>query len=128
MGRTVCSKYGTYLHRFFVDAKRDIDQPRVCQSAITLSAPAWRARFTPFGDGIVTMPQKKECDLQLWNVSKLDAPVHSFVGHADLVREFVWRKEVDTLTGETGYQLLTWSKDQHMRLWALDRKTINVMT
>lgn len=104
---------------------RDIEQPRVCQSSIILSVPAWKARFSPFDNGIVTMPQKKENFLQMWNASQLDSPVFTFSGHTDLPREFVWRKRHNK-TGIDEYQLLTWSKDQHMRFWALDDTQRNV--
>ncbi|KAJ3220925.1 hypothetical protein HK099_003910 [Clydaea vesicula] len=69
----------------------DLNQPRLCQSSIITSSPVWRARYTPFGDGIITMPQRKDTHLSLWRVGNVTTPVFSFVGHSDVPREFVWR-------------------------------------
>lgn len=69
----------------------DITQPRTCQATIVTGSPVWRARFTPFGNGVVTMPQRKDTNLLLWSCDNLVAPVYSFQGHTDVPREFVWR-------------------------------------
>ena len=53
------------------------------QSAIT-SEPAWRARFTPFGKGIVSMPQKNDFNLYLYSLNNMDSPISTFHGHEDL--------------------------------------------
>ncbi|KAJ3205825.1 hypothetical protein HDU67_008623 [Dinochytrium kinnereticum] len=92
----------------------DIDDPRNCKGTIFTAAPVWRARFTPFGTGILTMPQRKDYDLTLWSSSNHSDPVYSFKGHTDVVREFVWRVKDEP---EPAYQLVTWSKDQTLRLW-----------
>ncbi|RKO92121.1 WD40-repeat-containing domain protein [Blyttiomyces helicus] len=69
----------------------DITQPRTCQATIVTSSPVWRARFTPFGNGVMTMPQRRENNLVLWSCDDLTTPVYSFSGHVDVPREFVWR-------------------------------------
>ncbi|KAJ3287294.1 hypothetical protein HK104_008667 [Borealophlyctis nickersoniae] len=69
----------------------DISQPRTCQATIVTNSPVWRARFTPFGNGVLTMPQRKDNDLLLWSCDNPTAPVYSFHGHTDVPREFVWR-------------------------------------
>lgn len=50
----------------------------------------------PFSNGLVTVmvPQlRRENSLLLWNVSDLNTPVHTFVGHDDVVLEFQWRRQ-----------------------------------
>lgn len=50
----------------------------------------------PFSNGLVTVmvPQlRRENSLLLWNVFDLNTPVHTFVGHDDVVLEFQWRKQ-----------------------------------
>lgn len=55
------------------------------------SSPVWRARNTPFGNGVLTMPQRTENTLYLYNRDTPTKPVHAFEGHTDTVKEFVWR-------------------------------------
>ena len=43
-----------------------------------------------------------------------------FSGHTDTVKEFVWRKRGDQ------FQLVTWSKDQHLRLRPVDPQNLVV--
>ncbi|KAI9097374.1 hypothetical protein DFS34DRAFT_659789 [Phlyctochytrium arcticum] len=98
----------------------DITSPRTCQATITTSSPVWRARFTPFGNGVVTMPQRRDTNLLMWNCDNPTSPVYSFEGHADVPREFVWRVRGGDDGDESAYQLVTWSKDQTLRLWAIE--------
>nr|CAD7194662.1 unnamed protein product [Timema douglasi] len=99
----------------------DVNNPRRAESILTTSSPVWRARYTPFGEGLVTVvvPQLRrgENSLLLWNISNQTSPVHTFVGHTDVVLEFEWRK-----IGEDtpDYQLITWSKDQSLRIWKIE--------
>ncbi|KAJ3210145.1 hypothetical protein HDU82_008699 [Entophlyctis luteolus] len=62
----------------------------------------------------------------VWRASKvhtlrerdsLRESVAKFSGHTDVVKEFVWRK-----CGDDDFQLVTWSKDQTLRLWPIDSK------
>ncbi|XP_067001039.2 GATOR2 complex protein WDR59 [Anabrus simplex] len=99
----------------------DITNPRRAESILTTSSPVWRARYTPFGEGLITVvvPQLRrgENSLLLWNITNLAAPVHTFVGHTDVVLEFEWRKfNQDSCE----YQLITWSKDQSLRIWKIE--------
>ncbi|EPY85066.1 hypothetical protein CB1_000407007 [Camelus ferus] len=74
----------------------------------------------PFSNGLVTVmvPQlRRENSLLLWNVFDLNTPVHTFVGHDDVVLEFQWRKQKE---GSKDYQLVTWSRDQTLRMWRVD--------
>lgn len=63
---------------------------------IQTSRPVWRARDLPFGNGVLSLPQRGETVLEMWNYDDDRAPVMTFEGHTDVVKEFVWR------TGETG--------------------------
>ncbi|QQP58105.1 WD repeatcontaining protein 59like [Caligus rogercresseyi] len=109
--------------------------------------PAWKVRFTPFGgDGLVTLTMhtlhRCENNLMLWNINNASvpdsAPEHVFSGHADMIMEFAWRKseyfyedrlqtsEADLEEEEpllsSVHQLLTWSKDNSLRIWTLGEK------
>ena len=44
-------------------------------------------------------------------------PVHTFVGHSDVVLEFEWRKQ---RLDFSDYQLITWSRDQSLRIWRIE--------
>lgn len=88
---------------------------------LTTNAPVWRARYTPFGNGLITVvvPQLRrgENSLLLWNTANRATPVHTFVGHKDVVLEFGWRKQKQ---GERDFQLVTWSKDQTLLVWRIE--------
>lgn len=79
-------------------------------------------RFTPFGNGMVTVvvPQLRRggdnC-LLLWNISNRAAPMHTFVGHRDVVLEFQWRP---SRPDDPNLQLVTWSKDQTLLVWKIE--------
>ncbi|POM72886.1 WD repeat protein, partial [Phytophthora palmivora] len=119
----------------------NVTQPRVCQGMLTTGAPVWRAQYTPFGDGLVTISQRMDNTIRLWALSHgggnsggngvagdVDVSgastgtsvtaelVHSFVGHSDLVKGMAWRVRPQTSV----YQLVSWSKDQELRLWHVD--------
>ncbi|BFZ12726.1 hypothetical protein BsWGS_15764 [Bradybaena similaris] len=100
----------------------DYNNPRRSEAMINSGNPVWRARYTPFGEGIVSVavPQLRrgENSLYLWNIKDQQSPVHTFVGHKDVVLEFQWRKQQD---GVRDHHLITWSKDQSLRIWKVDR-------
>lgn len=99
----------------------DMTNPRRAENILNTSAPVWRARYTPFGNGLVTVvvPQLRrgENGLLLWNIGNRTTPMHTFVGHKDVVLEFEWRKKH---SGENHYQLVTWSKDQSLLIWKIE--------
>lgn len=98
----------------------------------------------PFGEGLVTIvvPQLRrgENSLLLWNTSNLNTPIYTFVGHTDVVLEFQWRYPktgkfahsfdrnqhgISTLklfffADNNDYELITWSKDQCLRIFKID--------
>ncbi|KAK9510437.1 hypothetical protein O3M35_005226 [Rhynocoris fuscipes] len=98
----------------------DASNPQMTESMLTSAAPVWRAKYTPFGNGLlmVVIPPMRHGDnsLLLWNLTNLNSPVHSFVGHNDVVLEFDWGKRVES----ADYQLITWSKDQTLRIWQIE--------
>ncbi|XP_036391076.1 GATOR complex protein WDR59 isoform X3 [Megalops cyprinoides] len=98
----------------------DYRQPRKYLNILSCQVPVWKARYTPFSNGLVTVmvPQlRRENSLLLWSALDLNNPVHAFVGHDDVVLEFQWRRQKE---GSKDYQLVTWSRDQTLRIWRVD--------
>lgn len=99
----------------------DTSNPRRPEYVLTTNAPVWRARYTPFGTGLITVvvPQLRrgENSLLLWNTTNRTTPMHTFIGHRDVVLEFQWRKHK---TGDRDFQLVTWSKDQTLLVWKIE--------
>ncbi|KAH0953331.1 hypothetical protein HN011_003128 [Eciton burchellii] len=99
----------------------DIINPRRAENILTTNSPVWRARYTPFGEGLVTIvvPQLRrgENSLLLWNTSNLTAPIYTFVGHTDAVLEFQWRHQK---LENSEFELVTWSKDQCLRIFKIN--------
>ncbi|XP_061731812.1 GATOR2 complex protein WDR59 isoform X2 [Nerophis ophidion] len=98
----------------------DFRQPRKYLNILSCQVPVWKARYTPFSNGLVTVmvPQlRRENSLLLWSTLDLNSPVHAFVGHDDVVLEFQWRPQKE---GTKDYQLVTWSRDQTLRIWRVD--------
>ncbi|KAI9244456.1 hypothetical protein BDA99DRAFT_529033, partial [Phascolomyces articulosus] len=99
----------------------NIYTPEQEEESIMTNSPVWRARNTPFGNGVLTMPQRTETTLYLYSRDTPTVPVHRFQGHTDTVKEFVWRwKGGNGPEGDDReFQLVTWSKDQYLRLWPI---------
>uniref|UniRef100_A0A3P9KZL8 WD repeat domain 59 n=1 Tax=Oryzias latipes TaxID=8090 RepID=A0A3P9KZL8_ORYLA len=98
----------------------DFRQPRKYLNILSCQVPVWKARYTPFSNGLVTVmvPQlRRENSLLLWSTLDLNSPVHAFVGHDDVVLEFQWRPQK---AGSKDFQLVTWSRDQTLRIWRVD--------
>lgn len=113
----------------------DINNPRRAERIITTTSPSpvWRARYTPssFPDGLVTIivphtgsSENSENSLLLWNNSKnsqsQSIPIASFVGHTDVVLDFAFRP--NQYPESQDIELLTWSRDQTLRMWKLDEQ------
>uniref|UniRef100_A0A671KUU5 WD repeat-containing protein 59-like n=1 Tax=Sinocyclocheilus anshuiensis TaxID=1608454 RepID=A0A671KUU5_9TELE len=91
----------------------DYRQPRKYLDILSCQVP-------PFSNGLVTVmvPQlRRENSLLLWSTLELNSPVHAFVGHDDVVLEFQWRPQKE---GSKDCQLVTWSRDQTLRIWRVD--------
>ncbi|KAF8907725.1 hypothetical protein CPB84DRAFT_1813522 [Gymnopilus junonius] len=80
--------------------------------------PVWRARNLPFGEGLLSLPQRGETGS---GNGEEEGPklVETFEGHSDVVKEFVWRKGK-----HEDFQLITWSKDRTLRFWPIDAEVM----
>lgn len=101
----------------------DIVNPRRAEKIITTASPVWRARYTPFADGLITVivPHlgRGENSLLLWNNSQQKKPICSFVGHTDVILDFAFRPN---RSHSRNMELVTWSRDQTLRIWRIDEK------
>ncbi|KIL61826.1 hypothetical protein M378DRAFT_13285, partial [Amanita muscaria Koide BX008] len=80
--------------------------------------PVWRARYLPFGKGVLSLAQRGETALEMYALNgptDKNVPSEVFEGHTDVVKEFVWRKGSDE-----EFQLITWSKDRTLKFWPID--------
>lgn len=95
--------------------------------------PVWRARHTPFGWGLLTMPKRGDTTLYLWDRrtqgDKPD-PVATFPGHKGLVREFLWRTkggEDEHGCDARQFQLVTCSEDHQVKLWPIKEEILGAL-
>lgn len=107
----------------FWDYTAESDVP---EKLIRTPFPVWRARNTPFGWGVLAMPQRGNNDLHLY--SRRVGPgadpndelplVHSFPGHKSQVKEFLWRPRGGVVDGidHREFQLVSWGADKELRL------------
>ena len=91
------------------------------ETTIETHTPVWRARHLPFGNGVMTLPQRGDTSLGMWAKDKPEEPVHRFEGHGDIVKEYLIRTQggSDRERDDRKFQLITWSKDQTLRLWPI---------
>ena len=92
--------------------------------------PVWRARTTPFGWGLLAMPQRSDFDLHLYDrrigedvpQQGTPPPIHRFEGHQEQVKEFLWRRRGTISNGidNRDFQLVSWGADHTLRLHSLD--------
>lgn len=111
----------------FWDYTSDTEIP---EKLIRTPFPVWRARNTPFGWGVLAMPQRGNSDLHLYSRRAGDGSspdddlplVHSFPGHKGQVKEFLWRARggVDDGVDHRDFQLVTWGTDRELRLHRVD--------
>lgn len=108
------------------DYRDEADSP---QHIIRTPFPVWRARHTPFGSGILAMPQRGDNNLYLYNRrvrgedgAVSSTPIKSFHGHTDQVKEFLWRYSgsIEDGVDDREFQLVTWGADRILRLHSLD--------
>ena len=118
----------------FWDFSQADDEP---ERIIRTPFPVWRARHTPFGSGLLAMPQRGNHDLHLYD-RRLDdnepkdaatTPVHSFTGHRDQVKEFLWRQRGNTDDGKDyrDFQLVSWGSDKELRLHRLEEDCLRAV-
>ncbi|KAL4400427.1 TORC1 signaling positive regulator [Malassezia pachydermatis] len=95
---------------------------RITQPEYTIDTPqpVWRARYLPFGQGIMSVAQRGDAAPCIYRSGE-STPWHRFQGHTDVVKEFLFRSEgnPDATFDDRRFQLLTWSQDQTLRLWPL---------
>ncbi|KAJ5787797.1 hypothetical protein N7457_002787 [Penicillium paradoxum] len=106
------------------------DSAEIPEKQIHTPFPVWRARNTPFGWGVLAMPQRGNNDLHLYSRRMADGSnpeddlplVHSFPGHKGEVKEFLWRPRGGVADGidHREYQLVTWGTDRELRLHKVD--------
>lgn len=87
--------------------------------------PVWRARHLPFGHGAMSVAQRGDTAPCMWKYG-VDEPVHRFVGHSDIVKEFLFRTKggADSSHDDREFQLITWSKGQTLRLWPITEEML----
>lgn len=96
--------------------------------------PVWRARHTPFGFGLLAMPQRGDHDLHLYD-RRIDVAkdnehtvtaVHRFEGHDDQVKEFLWRPRGNVIedVDDREFQLVSWGTDRILRLQNVDDRIL----
>ncbi|EER27147.1 hypothetical protein D8B26_005682 [Coccidioides posadasii str. Silveira] len=115
----------------FWDCSVESDIP---EKVIHTPFPVWRARHTPFGWGVLAMPQRGNSDLHLYSRTFKDALedvdvvplVHSFPGHKGQVKEFLWRPRGTVIDGldHREFQLVSWGTDKELRLHRVDPEVL----
>lgn len=98
--------------------------------------PVWRARHTPFGSGVLAMPQRGNNDLHLYDRRPDHAipgtgftdvePNYSFSGHHEQVKEFLWRARgnIDDGVDNRDFQLISWGADRELILHRMGEKQL----
>jgi hypothetical protein len=97
--------------------------------------PVWRARHTPFGYGVLVMPQRGSNELHLYDRRLEEGephdtpadPVYSFEGHQDQVKEFLWRVRHGEDNGKDNrsFQLVSWGADKQLRLHPMSEEVLD---
>ncbi len=64
------------------------------ESIIETRTPVWRARHLPFGNGVMTLPQRGDTTLSMWARDLPEEPQATFAGHTDIVKEYLFRTKV----------------------------------
>ncbi|KAI0153440.1 WD repeat-containing protein [Pestalotiopsis sp. NC0098] len=104
------------------------DEP---ERVIRTDFPVWRARHTPFGSGLLAMPQSDPGNLYLYNrhrhenesIDSAVDPVAVFPGHGNCkVKEFLWRVRggINDGVDQRDFQLVSWGEDNELRLHQMD--------
>ncbi|KAI8632826.1 hypothetical protein F5Y19DRAFT_471998 [Xylariaceae sp. FL1651] len=100
------------------------DEP---ERIIRTEFPVWRARHTPFGWGLLAMPQNDPGNLYLYDIRHKEGevlddtvdPITVFPGHGShKVKEFLWRTRGGVVDGvdQREFQLVSWGEDNELRL------------
>lgn len=114
------------------DYSNELDEP---ERIIKTDFPVWRARYTPFGYGLLAMPQDAPGELHLYDRRKNEQtsgtavpPVATFPGHGNQkVKEFLWRNRggiTEEGVDNREFQLVSWGEDNQLRLQHVDPKIL----
>ena len=122
------------------DCVKDDDDPLY---DVESTFPVWRARYTPFGHGLLVMPQRGDHDLHLFDRrsfhlknessahqgSQDTAAIHRFSGHQSQVKEFLWRHRGSIVDGidNREFQLVSWGTDRYLKLHQIDGKLLEAL-
>lgn len=120
----------------FWDYSKSTEEP---ENVIHTEYPVWRARHTPFGDGLLAMPQNEPGDLYLYDQRRIREspkdvsvdPIAVFPGHGHhKAKEFLWRSRggitednIDTRE----FQLVSWGADNELRLQCIDTNILSAV-
>ncbi|KAI1612262.1 hypothetical protein EDD37DRAFT_633235 [Exophiala viscosa] len=114
----------------FWDLDNQEDMP---ERIIETPFPVWRARHTPFGWGLLVMPQRGNSDLYMYDRRAINGVLESgpvravatFPGHEGQVKEFLWRARgsIENGVDNRDFQLVTWGTDRELKLHALEPDT-----
>ncbi|KIW09357.1 uncharacterized protein PV09_00255 [Verruconis gallopava] len=118
----------------FWDYSKGDDKP---ERVIRTLFPVWRARHTPFGWGVLALPQRGDNDLHMYDrrlskgtprIGFVD-PVHSFSGHQSNVKEFLWRSRgsIDHGVDNRDFQLISWGMDRVLHLHRVDPSVLKTV-
>ncbi|KAG9555655.1 WD40 repeat-like protein, partial [Aureobasidium melanogenum] len=104
------------------------------ERVINTPFPVWRARYTPFGNGVLAMPQRGDHDLHMYdcrpsnvtNTPALTDPNYRFTGHEEQVKEFLWRGRgnIDEYSDSRDFQLVSWGADHELILHRMGDKQL----
>lgn len=107
------------------------------ERVINTPFPVWRARHTPFGNGVLAMPQRGDHDLHMYDCrSSTQAhspaqtePNYRFTGHEEQVKEFLWRGRgnIDEYTDGREFQLVSWGADHELILHRIGDKQLQAI-
>lgn len=116
----------------FWDYEMNAEQP---ERVIRTNYPVWRARHTPFGSGLLAMPQHEPGELHLYDrrwpetspVEVQADPIAIFPGHGDhKAKEFLWRSRGGvTEVDNREFQLVSWGTDNELRLHCVDNSLLS---
>ncbi|KAF2005353.1 hypothetical protein P154DRAFT_518855 [Amniculicola lignicola CBS 123094] len=114
-----------------VGIDNDIAEP--CR-VIRTDYPVWRARHTPFPNGILAMPEQGSSALNLYthdaggpeDDTNIAEPAYAFSAHEEdaNVQEFLWRSRgsIDDGIDNREFQLVSWGTDQRLHLHTTSSK------